>query len=118
MHWVHSVIYSAIEQVLLNLLRRDVIGETLDMHLCTCFNSWEAADRAGGKLLSTNFSRAPIAAFIQGKTENDTTAERVATEIEEQMNALILDWAAKQAMSKSVSRPSRTDSARSPSSSD
>lgn len=36
---VRSVIYDVVDQVLLNLLRRDVISESLYSHICTYFTS-------------------------------------------------------------------------------
>lgn len=61
---------------------------------------------------------AAIAAFIHCRAGKAIAVERIATRMEEQMNALIPDSAAKHVTSKLVSQPSCLDSAHRPSTSD
>lgn len=65
---VCSVNHSVAEQVLLEKLQRDEIDKTLNNRFFTYFNTCDAADQVGGKLISTRFFMAPIATYIQYRT--------------------------------------------------
>lgn len=110
---VCSVIHNVVEQVLLYLIPKDVIGENLNKHISTYFNSDDATSKICVKPLSINSFMDPIAASMQSSTSKPINAQRPATKMEEKMNALIPNQALKQATSKSVSPPSSTDLARS-----
>lgn len=70
---VRSVIYKVLEQVLLELLRRDMIDETHNRHIFSNFKGCNAADKVCGKLLSTNSCIAPTVAFNQYRTGEEMT---------------------------------------------
>lgn len=61
---VSLVFYSVIQQVLQDLLRRDVIGNALDRHISTFFNSSDATDKFCRKLLSSNAFMAQMNGLI------------------------------------------------------
>lgn len=70
------------EQVLFDLLRSRVTGETVNKHISNYLNSNDAADKICGRLLSTNSFTAPIDAFIQHRPRKALAADRVVTEME------------------------------------
>lgn len=92
---VCSVIYNAVEQVVLDVQHRDFIGDTLFRHISTYLYTGDAADKVCRKLLSTNFVMPSISAFILRRTSKAFAAELYSTKEEEQLNALIPDPAAK-----------------------
>lgn len=108
--------YNVVGQVPMDLLH-SVIGMTLDRHISTHSHFGDAVGKVGAKLLSTNRYMAPIAAFMQRRVSETITTKHITTKMEEQMNALVPDSAAKHVRSKSVSLPSCTDLAHSTSSS-
>lgn len=99
----------------MDLLRRHVNGETLDKQFTIYSSSVDAADKGCRMLLSTDAFMTSSAAFIQRRAGEAITAEHVTTKMEDHMKALITDSAAKHTTLKSVSPPSHTDSAYSPS---
>lgn len=64
-------------------------------HIPTYFNSSSAEDKVSGKLLSTHSLIVPTVESIQRRTSEATAAERFATNMEEQTNALVLGLGAK-----------------------
>lgn len=93
-----SVIYDVDEQVLLHLIRRDVICETLDRHTSTYFNFDDADAKVFGQLFSTNSFITPIAVVILCINGKDLTVRSVSIKIQEELIMLIQDTAAKEAM--------------------
>lgn len=53
-----------VEQISLNVLHREVIGQTLNKHMFSYFNSDDAAAKICPKLLSTNSVLSKIDGFI------------------------------------------------------
>lgn len=66
---IHSVVYIVVEQVMLNLLRKDAISETLVGHNTKFVNAEAATDRLSDKLLTWSSFLAPIATFERCKTD-------------------------------------------------
>lgn len=91
------------------------MDEILEKHVANYFDTGNAADRIGGKLMSANSFMAPIAAFVQRETGEADFVERAHTRLEKQLNAQILDSKVKLVTRNSVSPRSRTDSGPSPS---
>lgn len=50
--WTRSVLYKAVEQVMLDLLHNDVIGETLQSHIAKFFDTDAAANLLSKKLFT------------------------------------------------------------------
>lgn len=51
---VHSVVNSVVEQLLFDWLRREVMDDILEKHIANYFDSSDATNKSGGKLLCTN----------------------------------------------------------------
>lgn len=62
---VHSLLFSFVEQVLLDLPHQDMSGQTLSTHMAPYFDSNDSADEVCRKILSINSFMATISAFIQ-----------------------------------------------------
>lgn len=111
---VRSVTYNVVELVFSDLQRREEISRTLHGYISTYVDHGDAADIVRKRLFSTKPFAAPIAVFIQGRTGKAIAVERINTNMESQMNALIPYSAAKHTTSKSVSPPIRTSTANIP----
>lgn len=59
--------YNVREQVMLYLLRKDVMGETLEAHISKSFDTYAAADRLLKKDLTSSSFMALIATFVRRK---------------------------------------------------
>lgn len=68
-----SVMHSVVEQVMLNLLRKDVIEDTLEAHIPKVFDTYAAADRLSKRLLTSIKFMAPI---VTVRRKKDTTIEQ------------------------------------------
>lgn len=66
---VGSVVYNVVEQIMLDLLFKDVIGECFDAHIAKAVDMDEAAEGFWSRLLSSSSLMAPIATFIRQKTD-------------------------------------------------
>lgn len=86
-----SVLDNAREQILLDLLRREVIGDILNKHITKCFGTPDTADQASPKLLSANPFMAPIQAFIHRKDSKAIAVECIPTKIAKQLKLQNLD---------------------------
>lgn len=54
---IRSVLYTLVEQVMIDLLGKDVTGERLDARVMNIFDLYEAAEKlSGGLLISTFYS--------------------------------------------------------------
>lgn len=76
--WVHnaksvtpSVVYSVIQQVKQDMVRRDVIGERLDAHIAMLLDTHAAAEGVCKRLLASRSFMAPIATFHESKMDSD-----------------------------------------------
>lgn len=65
---VFPAINTVVEQVLFDLLPRDLIARPLDSRISTYFTSGYAADKVCRELYSTNSFMSSISAFIQRRT--------------------------------------------------
>lgn len=65
----YLVVYIVVEQFRLDLLREDVIGETLNAHIAELFDMDAATNRVFEKILMWSSFIAPITMFVQRKTE-------------------------------------------------
>lgn len=75
---VCSVIYNFVEPVLLDLLRRDVIDETLNRNSSTSLNSDNAAGKTARKLFTANSLPVPFDMIFKCRTGR--TGEAIALE--------------------------------------
>lgn len=66
---VHSVVYNVVEQLMLDFLRNDVIGEVLHAHMAKFVDIDEAVGGSRERLLTSNFLMAPIGTFIRCKRD-------------------------------------------------
>lgn len=78
---VQSVLYNFVEQVLLDLLRKEVIEETLDAHVTTFFDTDEAAKGLSKRLLASTFFMALIANFNRRKSNTAMQDKKCSTTI-------------------------------------
>lgn len=62
-------------QVILEVLRESVIGKTLDVHVAILFDNNAATDMLSQELQTLSSFMAPIATFVQRKT-NTTIVDR------------------------------------------
>lgn len=69
-----SIVYNVVEQILLDLLSRELMEEILANYIVKYFDTTDTAYRVGQKLLSTNSFMAPIATFIQHSTRRVVAA--------------------------------------------
>lgn len=113
-----SVFYSIVKQIHFDLLHEKLMDQSLNKHIAEYFDTSETAEKAGEKLLSANAFTAAVAALIPCRSSKAVAADRIATDMEQQLRLRTVDPDAKRIMRKSVSPPSRTDSAPSFSSSD
>lgn len=67
--------YSDVEQILLDLLPKDVIGDTLEAHIAKFLDTDEFTDRVQKKLLTSSSFMASIATYVHRKT-NTAIADR------------------------------------------
>lgn len=59
------VVHNAFEQVTLNVVRKEVIGDLLDAHIEISFNAHVPVHKLLEKLLTSSSFMAPIAMFIR-----------------------------------------------------
>lgn len=62
---IRLVVCNVVEQVMLDLLHEEVIGNMLDSLIAKCFDNNATADRLSQKLLTSNTFNAPIATFVR-----------------------------------------------------
>lgn len=62
---VQSVLYNFVEQVNIDLLLKDLIGDTLDAHIMNKFNAYVAAEGLSKSLLTSSSLMAPIATLVR-----------------------------------------------------
>lgn len=60
-----SVVYIVLEQVLLDLLHKDVISDTMDALMTKCFDTCAAAKKLSKSLLKLSSFMAPLVTFVQ-----------------------------------------------------
>lgn len=70
---IRSVVYSVLEQALLDQLHNDVIGETLNAHIAKFFDPYAAISRLSKKLLTANSFMASMATFVRCETNTAIT---------------------------------------------
>lgn len=56
-------------QIMLELFREDVIGETLNTHISRCFDTCAATDRLSKKLLTSSSFMTAISTIVRHKTD-------------------------------------------------
>lgn len=108
----HSIIYSVVKKVLLDLLRRDMYGKTLERNIITHFSANIASCIIYVMLLSANSFVDLIAEFINYRTGEIIKVKPVTIkmEMEEQMNGHMVQPVAKHTKSKYGSLPTRVES--------
>lgn len=111
------VVYKVVEQIIFELFRGEVFDEILEKNISKYFDTSYTADKVGKQILSLNDFMVPITAFTLYRTSKSISAERVATKVEKKLKSQAVDTEVKR-VQKSVSPPSRTNSAPSHSSSD
>lgn len=65
-----SVVYSVMEQDVLDLFQNDVIGKPVDPHIAKIFDTNAATDRLSKTLLTSSSFMVPILMFVQRKTNS------------------------------------------------
>lgn len=84
---IRSVVYDVDEQLMLDLLRKDVIGEKLDRHIAKFFDTEAATDGLSKKLMTSSSFMAPIATFVSRRPDSAIadmgTAAAKASKIEQ-----------------------------------
>lgn len=78
---VRSIVYNTVEQVMLDLLSKDFIGETLDAHTAKYLNTNEAAEGLSKRLLTSNSVLPPIATFVRRTTDKAMKEMKYSTSI-------------------------------------
>lgn len=87
------------------------MDEILNNHIANNFDTSAAGGNMCEKLLSTNIFMVPIAVFIQCRTIETVSTERIATKMEKHANTQILDADMNHVTKKLVLSPNDTDSA-------
>lgn len=64
-----SAVHYVEEQDVLDQLRKEVVGETLDVHIAKFLDMDAAADRVSKKLLTSSSLMAPVVTFVQRKSD-------------------------------------------------
>lgn len=64
-----SVVYNFVDRAMLDLLRKDIIGETLDARIAKIFDTKAAADKFSKKLFTSTSFVARIGTFLRHKTD-------------------------------------------------
>lgn len=88
-----------------------MLNEVLDKHIPDHFDTSEAADKIGENILSTNASIAPISAFLQRRISKAVADKPMTTKMGSPLKDQMSNADLKHVMEKSVSLPSRKDSA-------
>lgn len=83
------VIHNVLEQLLLDVLPKDMMGDILHNWISPHFNSDDAAEKIDRRLLSTISSTAPTAVFIQRMVGYFMVHGRTVPKLEEQICALV-----------------------------
>lgn len=65
------VVYILVELVMLDLLRKEVIGDMLDSHTANYFKTDIGPDKQSKRLLTSRLFRAQIVTFVRPKTDTD-----------------------------------------------
>lgn len=66
---IRSVGYNVVQVVMLDLIRRDVVEETLDAHISRILDPQMATEKLLKKLLTPNSIMAPFPTFVKRKTK-------------------------------------------------
>lgn len=75
---VRSIVHNVLELEMLDLLRKYVIGKTLDAHIAKFSDKDEAAEGFSNMLFTSTSFMTPIATFVRGKS--NTAMEEKITE--------------------------------------
>lgn len=67
---IWSVVYNVVEQVMLDLLCKEVICETLDTKIAKCFDMEAATDRLSKRILTSSLFVLAFATFMRRKTDS------------------------------------------------
>lgn len=62
---VLSVVFNVVEQVILDLLPKDVIGKLLEAHIAKSYDTDECAEGLLKRLLTSNYFMSPLATFVR-----------------------------------------------------
>lgn len=74
-----SVVCKVVGQVMLNLLRKDVIEKTWDAHTSKLFNIYAAAERFLNSVLPSSLFMAPISTFARLETDTEMEEKLYST---------------------------------------
>lgn len=74
---VRSVVYT-VEQLMLNLLQKSVIGISFDSHIAKFFHTYEAFPVLSKRLLASSSFMAPIATFARRKTDTAMNEKKIS----------------------------------------
>lgn len=73
---IHSVVYNVVEQVMLDLTRKDVHGGMLDAHVARFFDTDAVTEVILNRLLASSSIMETIKTFLSRKTENERDEEK------------------------------------------
>lgn len=79
---LRSVLYNVVEQVMVDMLQRDVIGKTLDAHIAKFLCTDEVAEGVSTRLLTLPFLMAPMGTSVRRKTDTATEKKKFSTAVE------------------------------------
>lgn len=78
---IHSGVYNVVDEVMLNLLHKDVILDTLDGHVAKIFDTEAAADRLSKRFLTSSTFMESIATFMRSKTYTTMAQQKFSTTV-------------------------------------
>lgn len=107
---LHCIVGAFVEQILFDLLCREMMHEILDRNIGSYFDTSNTNGKVGEKLLFLNAFLPPMPVFIRHSTSKVVSAERIVTKMEKQLKLETLKADLKPIAQKLVSLQSRTDS--------
>lgn len=78
-----TVVYDVFEQVLLDLIRQNVLGEKIDKRISNNLEVGISAKTISNKLLANHAFMTPVAAFVQRKATESVANQHLATTLEQ-----------------------------------
>lgn len=78
---VCSVVYNAVEKILLHLLRSEMMNKTVDKHIANNFDTANSVDKIYGNLQSTNAYIASIVVFMKQEVSEAFLAVHIASKV-------------------------------------
>lgn len=80
---IRTVVYGVAEQVLLDLIFQNLLGETMNKRISKYLEAGKAAKMSSGQLLANQAFMTPIATFVQRKATKSVTNHYLAPTLEQ-----------------------------------